>query len=32
VWDGPKQVYCILGDDFSRIELHNYGKGVLLDT
>ncbi len=29
VWDGPKQVYCILGDDYSRIELHNYGKGVL---
>jgi hypothetical protein len=29
VWDGPKQVYVILGDDYSRIELHNYGKGVL---
>jgi hypothetical protein len=32
VWDGPKQVYVILGDDYSRIELHNYGKGLLLDT
>jgi hypothetical protein len=32
VYDLPNAIYCILGDDFSRIELHNYGKGVLLDT
>jgi hypothetical protein len=32
VYDLPNAVYCILGDDFSRVELHNFGKGVLLDT
>jgi hypothetical protein len=32
VYDLPNMIYVILGDDFSRFELHNYGKGVLLDT
>lgn len=26
-YDLPRGVYCILGNDFSRVEIHNYGKG-----
>jgi hypothetical protein len=29
VYDLPNKIYVILGDDYSRFELHNYGKGVL---
>ena len=29
VYDLPNAVYCILGDDWSRVELHNFGKGYL---
>ena len=29
VYDLPNAVYIVLGDDFSRVELHNYGKGLL---
>jgi hypothetical protein len=29
VYDLPNAIYCILGDDYSRVELHNFGKGYL---
>jgi hypothetical protein len=29
VYDLPNAVYCIIGDDWSRVELHNFGKGYL---
>jgi hypothetical protein len=29
VYDLPNMIYCILGDDYSRVELHNFGKGYL---
>ena len=31
VYDLPNMIYCILGDDYSRVELHNFGKGYLTD-
>lgn len=32
VYDLAAGVWVLLGDDLSRFELHNFGKGVMLDT
>jgi hypothetical protein len=32
VYDLPNTVWVILGDDFSRFELHNFNKGVMSNT